>query len=149
TTTSFSNTNYASWPIVAPVILILLSCFTASSGSTGSGIKFVPLLLLIRQTAVDLRRALHPRLIAPIHLSQRIVDSRVLLGLLGFLMLYGASITTLSILLLLTGLDPTTAFSAAFASINNLGPGLGLVGPAGTYAPLEGLALWLCTFGML
>lgn len=149
TTTGFANTDYAAWPIVAPLAMILLSCFTASSGSTGSGIKLVRLLLIIKQTRVELRRVLHPRLVAPIQVSKRIVDSRVLLALMAFLMLYVVSIGLIAFLLLLTGLDPATAISAAVASINNLGPGLGMVGPAGNFAAFEGLQVWLCTFGML
>lgn len=149
TTTGFANTDYAAWPVFAPLVMLLLSCFTASSGSTGSGIKLVRFLLILKQTRLELRRVLHPRLIAPIRLSQRVVDNRVLLALLAFLMLYVTSITVIALLLILTGLDPATALSAALASVNNLGPGLAGVGPASTFAVLDDFQISLCTFGML
>lgn len=149
TTTGFANTDYAVWPVFAPLIMLLLSCFTASSGSTGSGIKLVRFLLILKQTRLELRRVLHPRLVAPIRLSQRIVDNRVLLALLAFLMLYVTSITVIALLLIFTGLDPATALSAALASVNNLGPGLAGVGPASTFSVLDDFQISLCTFGML
>ncbi len=149
TTTGYANTDYAAWPVFAPLFMLLLSCFTASSGSTGSGIKFLRLRLLIQQTRLELRRVLHPRIVAPIQLSHRVVDSRVLLALLAFLVLYAGTIFAISLLLLLTGLDPATALSAALASVNNLGPGLGGVGPASNFSVLEPAQVWLCTVGML
>lgn len=149
TTTGFANADYAGWPTAGPLLLLLLSCFTASSGSTGSGIKFLRMRLLLQQTRLELRRLIHPRIVAPIQLSGRVVETHVLLGLLAFLLLYVATVLMIHLLLVFTGLEPTTALSAALASVNNLGPGLGGVGPSANFSSLDPLQIWFCTAGML
>lgn len=149
TTTGFSNADYAGWPLFAPVLMLLISCFAASSGSTGGGLKLIRILLLAKQTRYELLRLVHPRAIAPVRLSQRVVDPRVLHGIAAFLVLYLVTLVLLSLLLLLSGLDMTTAFTAVLSSLNNTGTGLGLVGPTGSYAALSSFQIWICTFAML
>ena len=70
-------------------------------------------------------------------------------SVLAFMLFYGLSIAVFTSLLLLSGLDPITAFSAVFASVNNTGPGLGPVGPMGNFAVLSDFQIWVCTFAML
>lgn len=149
TTTGFANADYAAWPLFAPVLMLLISCFAVSSGSTGGGLKLIRILLLIKQTRYELLRLVHPRAIAPVRMSQRVVDPRVLHGIAAFLLLYLVTLILLSLLLLVSGLDMTTAFTAVLSSLNNTGPGLGVVGPAGTYAALSPFQIWTCTFAML
>lgn len=149
TTTGFANTDYGAWPLFATVLMLLVSCFAASSGSTGGGIKLIRLLLLVRQARYELLRLVHPKAVAPVRLGVRPVDNRVLLGVMGFLVLYLMSLALGTLLLLASGLDGLTAFTAALSSLNNTGPGLGMVGPAGSYAGMNGWQISLCTFGML
>jgi trk system potassium uptake protein TrkH len=68
---------------------------------------------------------------------------------MAFMMIYGVTIFALTLLLLMTGLDPVTAFTAVVACVNNIGPGLGQVGPAGNYQGLNDFQTWVCTFAML
>lgn len=149
TTTGFANTDYASWPIFAPLVMLLFSCFTASSGSTGGGLKLIRVILMVKQARYELLRLVHPKAIAPILVARRIVDQRVLLGILAFFLLYITSLTAIALLLVFTGLDTLTAFTAALSSLNNTGPGLGMVGPAGSYADMTAVQTWVCTFAML
>lgn len=149
TTTGFASTDYASWPVFAPLLMLLISCFAASSGSTGGGIKLIRIVLIFKQVRYELLRLVHPRAVLPIRLSQRVVDTRVLQGILAFIALYLVVLMGMTLLLLLTGLDTLTAFTAALSSVNNTGPGLGAVGPAGSFAEMTKLQIWLCSFGML
>jgi trk system potassium uptake protein TrkH len=82
-------------------------------------------------------------------LGGRAVSDRVMQSVIAYMMLYGASLTGLTMLLLFTGLDPVTAFTAVLACVNNIGPGLGDVGPAVNYGGLTDLQTWVCTFAML
>ncbi len=149
TTTGFANTDFSAWPASATLVMLVVSCFAASSGSTGGGIKLIRMLLLVRQAGYELLRLVHPRAVAPLRLGTRIVDPRVLLGVMGFIFLYAATLLLATLLLLSSGLDGTTAVTAALASLNNTGTGLGLVGPAGSFANLTGFQLWVCIVTML
>ena len=73
----------------------------------------------------------------------------VMTATFGFMLVYGAVIVGLTMVLLLTGLDMVTAFSAVVATVNNIGPGLGQVGPAGNYGVLSDFQLWVLSFAML
>jgi trk system potassium uptake protein TrkH len=106
-------------------------------------------LLLIKQARRELVRIIHPRVVNPITMGQQTLPSNVLTAVLGFMLIYGASTLALSFVLLLTGLDYVTAVSAVVATLNNIGPGLGAVGPAGNFGELNGLQLHVLSFAML
>lgn len=148
-TTGFANTDYAQWPAFAPMLMLLLSILASAAGSTGGGIKMMRAVILIKQAFRELSRTLHPRAINPVRISGVPVNHAVIFGVLAFMLMYGLSVIVLSMLLLFTGLDPVTAFSAIIASINCLGPGLGAVGPASNFQGLTDVQTWVCTFAML
>ncbi len=149
TTTGFANADYGSWPLFAPLTMLLLSAFATSAGSTGGGIKMIRVMLLIKQSRNELITMLHPHAVSPVRIGTRIVDQRVIFSVLAFMLVYGLSVGVLSSLLLLSGMDLTTAFGAVMAMINNTGPGLGPLGPTGNYGVLSDFQIWVCTFAML
>jgi trk system potassium uptake protein TrkH len=149
TTTGFSTVDYALWPSFAPVLMLLLSGFATCAGSTGGGIKLIRSLLLIKQAQRELVRIVHPRAVVPVTLGGQIVPPQVLISVIAFMLAYGAVTLGASLLLLFTGLDPITAVTAVVACINNTGPGLGGVGPAGNYQGLSDFQTWVCTCTML
>src|SRR3990172_4054497 len=116
--------------------MLFLCCFAWSSGSTGSGIKMVRAELLVRQGLRELVKLVHPSAQVPVKLGGRVVPNQIVFAVLAFMSIYGACVTVMTFLLLVTGLDFITAFSAVVASINNTGPGLNQVGPAPTLAVL-------------
>jgi trk system potassium uptake protein TrkH len=149
TTTGYASTDYALWPAFAPVWMIFLGCFVSCAGSTGGGIKMVRMIILVRQSRRELVRILHPRVVNPVTLGGGIVPAGVIANVLAFMLIYGASTVGLTMLLLLSGLDLVTAFSAVIVCVNNIGPGLGLVGPAGHFGVLTDFQLWVLSFAML
>ncbi|HQQ69387.1 MAG TPA: potassium transporter TrkG [Alicycliphilus sp.] len=149
TTTGFATVDYLAWPVFAPVFMLLLSGVATSAGSTGGGIKMVRMLILVQQTRRELTRLVHPRAVQPVLLGGRVVDSRMIFSVMAFMLVYGATVIVLSMVLLLTDLDPLTAFSAVLASVNCAGPGLGQIGPSSNYAGLSDFQVWVCTLGML
>lgn len=149
TTTGFSTVDYLQWPVFAPVFMLLLSGVATSAGSTGGGIKMVRMLILLKQARREMKRLAHPRAVQPVRLGDAVVDSGVIFSVLAFMLVYGGTVIGLSMLLLLTDLDPVTAFSAVLASVNCMGPGLGAVGPSSNFSVLTDFQLWVCTLAML
>ena len=149
TTTGFANTDFSQWPIFAPVWMLFLSCFATCSGSTGGGIKMVRAELMVRQALREMVRIVHPRALIPIKLSGQTVENNIVFAVLAFMLVYGGTMIVMTMLLAASGLDIVTAFSAVVACLNNMGPGLGQVGPATTYAVLNDFQTWVCTASML
>ncbi len=149
TTTGYSNTDYSLWPVFIPLWMLFLSGFCTSSGSTGGGIKMIRARILYQQVYREMITMMHPNAIIPAKLGRGVVANRIIIAVLVFLFVYSISIVLMALALTFSGLNVITAFSAAVACINNLGPGLGDVGPANTYALLTDFQTWVCSFAML
>ncbi len=149
TDSGFNNTDYGMWPMFAPLFMLFLSCIVVSSGSTGGGIKMIRIMILFKQAGREFRKLLHPAVVNPMKIGGRVIPNNIVLSVLGFIFLYFMSVVTLTFALLLSGLDFVSAFSAVIASINNVGPGLGVVGPASNYGVLSDFQTWVCTLAML
>ena len=149
TTTGYANTDYTLWPLGIPIILLVLSGFATSAGSTGGGIKMIRVVLLIKQVRAELVTMLHPHAVSPVRINERVVDPRVLSSVAAFMLVYGASILILTVVMFASGLPPEEAFSAVLATVNNTGPALGRFGPMGSFAVLTDFQAWVCIFAML
>ncbi|HYN58526.1 MAG TPA: potassium transporter TrkG [Rubrivivax sp.] len=149
TTTGFASQDFAQWPIFASLAMLLLGCFATCAGSTGGGIKMIRMLLLLKQAQHELVRIVHPNVVNPVVMGGQVVSARIMQSVIAFMMMYGATLVGLTMLLLFSGLDVVTAFTAVVACVNNIGPGLGEVGPALNYQKLTDFQTWVCTFGML
>lgn len=149
TTTGYASVDYAQWPMFAGLWMLFLCSFATSAGSTGGGIKMMRALLLYKQVYRELIRAMHPAAVYPVRLGHQVVDQPILFAVLAFGFMYMVSIVSLTLVLAFTGLDIVSAFSAIVASVNNTGPGLGVVGPSTTYEVLEDFQTWVCIFAML
>jgi len=149
TTTGYASVDYAQWPLFAPLWMLFLCSFATSAGSTGGGIKMARALLLYKQVYREILRAVHPRAIHSVRIGGQVAPSGILFAVLAFGFMYMVSLVSLTLLLLFTGLDVMTAFTAIVASVNNTGPGLGEVGPSTTFAVLDDFQTWVCIFAML
>jgi len=149
TTTGYASQDYAAWPLFAPLLMLLLGCFATCAGSTGGGIKMVRMLLLLKQSQRELVRIVHPSVVNPVVMGGQAVDPRVMQNVIAYMMMYGATLVGLTMVLLFSGLDVVTAFTAVIACVNNIGPGLGEVGPSVNFGKLGVFQTWVCTFGML
>ncbi len=149
TTTGYSSVDYGQWPLFAPLLLLLLGCFATCAGSTGGGIKMIRMLLLIKQARRELVRIVHPHVVNPVVVGGRAVPDRVIQSIIAFMMIYGATLVGLTMVLVFSGLDIVTAFTAVVACVNNIGPGLGTVGPASNYGGLSDFQTWVLSFAMM
>ena len=149
TTTGSATTDYLLWPSFVPVLLLFLGCFVSCAGSTGGGIKMVRVLVLVKVAQRELVRIIHPRVVYPVARGRPIVPPDIIWAVMAFMLIYGGTMVGLTMLMLASGLDVVTAFTAIVACLNNIGPGMGKVGPAGNYAVLSDFQIWLCSAAML
>ncbi len=145
----YASVDYGQWPIFAPLWMLFIGCIAASSGSTGGGIKMIRTLILFKQAGREFLKLLHPAAVNPMKIGGHVVQNQIVFAVLGFIFLYFMSVVTLTFILLISGLDFITAFSAVLACLNNFGPGLGQVGPASNYAGLTDFQTWVCAWAML
>lgn len=149
TSLGLATTDYGQWPFFAQIWMLFLGSFIACSGSTGGGIKIIRAMILYKLVYHELLRAMHPNAIWPIRVGGIVIPPHVLSGVMAFGFVYTASFLFMTLLMIASGLDVVTAFSAVAATLNNTGPGLNAVGPATTFAVLSDFQTWICTFAML
>jgi trk system potassium uptake protein TrkH len=153
TTTGFSSKDFTLWVMGAKMMLILLFFVGGCSGSTGGGIKVVRLLLMLRLALGEMKRLVHPKGVIPTRLSGSVVPVKVINSIAGFIALYLVIYFFSTALLSLAGHDFLTSFTAVGATLGNIGPGLGAVGPAANYnffsTPIKWLEIFLMIVGRL
>lgn len=149
TTTGFVSTDYLMWPVFLWVFIFALMFIGGSAGSTGGGVKVVRHLLLIKNSWAELKRAMHPSAIIPVKFNGKTVSQDIIFNVMAFffiyMMIYGFGILVMSLL----GLDFETATGTTIATLGNIGPGIGGVGPVENYAFLSPVAKWFLSFLML
>ena len=119
------------------------------AGSTGGGIKFARHYLLFKNSALELKRLIHPRAVIPVRFNGKAVSSDIISNVQAFIIFY-IGITVLgSIILSFFGLDFFTAVGAVSTCIGNVGPGIGTVGPTNNFAHLPDPVKLILTFFML
>jgi len=149
TSLGFATTDYGLWPMFGQLWILFMGSFFACSGSTGGGIKMMRAIILYRQVYREVLRAMHPRAIHPVRLGGNVVPDAVLHSVLAFSFIYMVVVVMLTLLLVASGLDLVTAFSAIVATLNNTGPGLGAVGPTSNFSVLTDFQTWVCAFAMI
>lgn len=149
TTTGYTTTNYELWPWVVQVILFALMFFGGCAGSTGGSIKCVRILLLIKQAYKEIYQLIHPHAISTIKLGRKTVPSDVMESVFGFFLLYLGIYIGASVFMSFLGLDFQSSLASVAACIGNVGPGLGAVGPAQTYASIVPAGKWVLILCMI
>jgi trk system potassium uptake protein TrkH len=134
TTTGFGTADYEVWPVLAQYVLVLLMFIGGCAGSTGGGIKVARIVLLFKHAQVQLYRLVHPRAVRLVKLGTLPVDRDVMQAILGFFAFFMGIFTVASCLLAATGMDLASAGASVIATLSNIGPGLGSVGPTDNFA---------------
>ena len=147
TTSGFISTSYETWPVSIISVLIFLSFLGACAGSTGGGIKIIRVLFIIKELKRGLIKIIHPTAEVPIKINDHAISENVSINILLFFIFYLISYVFLSLALLFTGLDATTAFSSIAACLNNLGPGAGSV--IDNYSSVNTISKYILSFTML
>jgi trk system potassium uptake protein TrkH len=151
TTTGYANTNFVVWPALALMVLVGVMFVGGSAGSTGGAIKVVRHLLLGKVLGRELRQTIHPEVVLPIRLNGTVVDERTLRAITAFVFLYiglfaaGAGLIALDAAFQGPHLSAFDAIAASATTLGNVGPGLGIAGPMGSYQPFSDFATVVLT----
>lgn len=149
TTTGFGTENFDLWPEFPRVILVFLMLIGACAGSTGGGLKISRLVILVKMVQREVRLLLHPRTVKVMTIDGKAVSNDTVRDVSAYFLTYVFLIMASILLVSLDGFDASTTVTAVLATFNNIGPGLGLVGPAGNFAVFSPLAKVVLTLDML
>lgn len=149
TTTGFVSADYEKWPHFSQLILFICMFFGAMAGSTGGGIKIVRLILMVKHGYQQIFRIIHPHAVTTVKLDGQAVSTDVLGSIWGFFFLYMGLFVVASLVMAGLGLDFITSISSVAASIGNIGPGFGLVGPIRNYLEIPEAGKWVLISCML
>jgi Trk-type K+ transport systems, membrane components len=149
TSTGFASADFNVWPAFAKIILLLLMFVGASAGSTAGGIKCVRILLLFKIIRREISRLIHPRSVKVVKIDGRAVDEKILSGVSSFFFLYIAAAAAACLVISAEGKDLITTVSSVAASLNNIGPGFGEIGPLGNYSGFSYFGKMVLSFLML
>ncbi|MEQ1976635.1 Trk system potassium transporter TrkH [Xenorhabdus sp. SGI240] len=147
TTAGFTTDSFANWPLFLPFLLLCSAFIGGCAGSTGGGLKVIRILLLFLQGSRELKRLVHPNAVYTIKLGRRALPERIIEAVWGFFSAYALVFVVSMLLLIATGVDEFSAFSAIAATLNNLGPGLGAV--ADNFTTMNPAAKWILVVTML
>ena len=149
TTTGYCTENFDLWPEFSRVILVFLMLVGACAGSTGGGLKVSRLVILVKAMGNEVRMLIRPHTVKVITIDGKRVDADAVRAVSSYFLIY-VLLTVASILLVsLDNFDASTTITAVFATFNNIGPGLGLVGPVGNFAMFSPLSKIVLTLDML
>lgn len=149
TTTGFVSENYTAWSPLITMVFFALLFIGGMAGSTAGGIKIVRHIVLFKNSFLEMKRQLHPHAIIPVRLNRRAIQGELTYHVLAFMMIYFLVFSLGSIIMAWVGLDFPTALSAVAASLGNVGPGIGMVGPDSNFSLVPDAGKWVLTFLML
>lgn len=149
TTTGYATTDFGLWPAFSQTILVTLMFMGACAGSTGGGIKVSRIMILMKMMKNEVSHLIHPKRVTQIRFEHRVIPKEiwrsVQVFLVSYMIIFAGSVLAIS----LCELDFTTNFTAVAATLNNIGPGLNLVGPTGNFDVFSNPAKWVLMFDML
>lgn len=149
TTTGFSTTDFNLWPVFSKCVLLMLMFIGASAGSTGGGIKCIRILLLFKVIKREIAKIIHPRSVYTVKFGGKMVEEETLTGVMAFFFIYIFIFVASVLVVSLDGEDIISSTTAVIATISNIGPGLGMVGPVGNYADFSVISKAVLSFCMI
>ena len=148
-TTGFSTTDWLFWPYFAQMVLIILMFCGACAGSTGGGMKCSRILIMFRVIRREIHSIIHPRSVEVVKLDGKVVEEKTVRSILTFIGCYIMIILVVTLVVTLDNLSFGESFSAALTCVSNVGPGIGIVGPAGNFSSLSSLSKLVLSFTMI
>lgn len=148
-TTGFCTVDFDKWNTFAKIILMLLMFVGGCAGSTGGGMKVTRIILYVKEMLAEIRKTLKPRSIIKIRMNGNPVEKNIISGINTYLVIYCIILVSSVLLISINGFDTTTTFTSVVACINNVGPGLSMVGPTGNFSNFSIFSKLVFCFDML
>jgi trk system potassium uptake protein TrkH len=149
TTTGFATADYEKWPALSQTVLFVLMFVGGCSGSTGGGIKVIRIITLLKQGLNEMKYLLHPKGVFTLRINRHPVKKDIIYAISGFFFLYILMLLITTIVTASSGSDVATSFTASLATVGNIGPGFGLVGPTENFGFFPAYVKWFFCFAML
>jgi len=149
TTTGFVTADYTAWTPFLMLTFFILMFLGGSAGSTSGGIKVIRILLLSKNSIVELKRLIHPNAMIPVRLNGKAIKEDIISKILAFFLIYVIIFILGSLIMSLIGLDFLSAIGSVAATLGNIGPGIGSVGPVDNFAHIPTIGKWFLSFLML
>ncbi len=149
TTTGYATADYLQWIPFLIIFLFAVMFFGGSAGSTGGGIKIMRIVILLKNSIAEFKRLIHPQAIIPVRFNHNTVKSQIINNVLAFIVLYILIFVVGTIVMSALGLDFETAMGSVIATLGNIGPGIGDVGPAENFQDIPAVGKWFLSFLML
>ncbi len=149
TTTGFATADYLLWAPWLGILIFILMFFGGSAGSTGGGPKIMRIVIMLKNSTQELKRMIHPKGVIPVRLNKGAVEEGVVTNVLAFIAFYGIIAVISMVVMSVLGNDFNTSIGAVAATLGNIGPGIGDVGPALNYAEIHAVGKWYLSFLML
>ena len=149
TTTGFSTVDFNLWPTLSKTVILILMLIGACAGSTGGGFKVTRVVMIFKSIKQEFKRMIHPRSVPAVKFEGKILDKVTQSSVSTYLAVYIICFVSVVLLISFEPFDFETTFSAALSCINNIGPGLGNVGPMGSFAEYTDFSKTVLSFAML
>jgi len=149
TSTGFATADYMTWEPVLWGALCILMVIGACAGSTSGGLKSIRMVILTKVARNEFKQIIHPNAVLPVRINKQVIPQSILTSTLAFIFVYLVIIIVSSLIMMALGVGFVESIGTTISSIGNMGPGLGLTGPAYSWNGLPDTVKWLCSFLML
>jgi trk system potassium uptake protein TrkH len=149
TTTGYATADYMLWAPWIMVLIFMLMFFGGSAGSTGGGPKIMRIVVMLKNSTQELKRMIHPNAVIPVRLNKMAVERSVVTNVLAFIAFYGIIVMISTAVMSMLGNDLDTSIGAVAATLGNIGPGIGKVGPALNFSEIQMAGKWYLSLLML
>jgi len=148
-TTGYGTADYEQWSVTSQFVLFVLMFFGGCAGSTGGGMKLVRVMVLVKFMYSEIARLLHPHAVVPVRIGGKVIPREVVTNVLGFFVLFMVVFVLGIIVMSSMGMDIPTSLGVVVATLCNIGPGLGDVGPTDNYSSIPTVGKWILASFML
>ena len=149
TTTGYATANYLQWPVMIWTLLFVVMLLGGSAGSTAGGMKIVRIVIAMKNSFKEFKRLIHPHAVIPVRLNHKALKPEILRNVLAFIVVYIMTFAVGTIIMTFFGLDLDSAMGSVIATLGNIGPGIGSVGPADNFSAIPDGGKWVLSFLML
>jgi trk system potassium uptake protein TrkH len=149
TTTGYVTSDYMSWLPILGLLIFMLMFFGGSAGSTGGSVKIIRVVLLFKNSALELKRLVHPNAVIPVRFNNVAVDPKIITNVLAFVSFYILMVMGSMLIMAALGYDLDTSVGAVAATLGNIGPGIGKVGPVENFSHVPVFGKWFLSLLML
>lgn len=149
TTTGYATADFCEWPVLSQFTLVMLMFTGCCAGSTGGGLKMVRVSILAKSAAREIKHMIYPRSVNTMKSDGKPLDNSIIAGVLTYFVVYMLIVASSVLIVTLDNFDITTSVTSVIATFNNIGPGLGKIGPSGNFADFSVLSKLVLSFDML